>query len=72
MADFQSGQVTALPGTNGNDCNQLWSPDGKWIVFMSRNLYFLLNNNAIILLIEDLRTFLEVFWFIMVESYHLQ
>jgi len=72
MADFQSGQVTALPGTNGNDCNQLWSPDGKWIVFMSRNLYFLLKNNAIILLIGDLRTFLEVFWFIMVESYHLQ
>lgn len=29
MTDLQSGQVTALPGTNGNDYNPLWSPDGK-------------------------------------------
>ena len=35
MADLQSGQVTALPGTNGNDYNPLWSPDGKWIAFIN-------------------------------------
>ncbi len=35
MADLQSGQVTALPGTGGNDYNPLWSPDGKWIAFIN-------------------------------------
>ena len=35
MADLQSGQVTALPGTNGNDYNPLWSPDGKWIAYIN-------------------------------------
>ncbi len=35
MADLQSGQVTALPSTNGNDYNPLWSPDGKWIAFIN-------------------------------------
>jgi hypothetical protein len=35
MADLPSGQVRALPGTNGNDYNPLWSPDGKWIAFIN-------------------------------------
>jgi hypothetical protein len=35
LADLQSGLVTALPGTNGNDYNPLWSPDGKWIAFIN-------------------------------------
>ena len=35
LADLQSGKVTALAGTNGNDYNPLWSPDGKWIAFIN-------------------------------------
>jgi hypothetical protein len=35
MADLQSGKVTALPGTNGNDYNPRWSPAGKWIAFIN-------------------------------------
>ncbi len=33
LADLQTGQVRVLPGTNGNDFNPFWSPDGKWIAF---------------------------------------